>query len=67
MTTISALIVTGITAAFVFFAVLLAWGEHQTRGLNRVFAQKHKRVDVPDATPRKPQTTKIRIESVSVD
>ena len=35
MTFTGALLITGITAAFIFFALVLAWGEYQTRGLNQ--------------------------------
>ena len=31
----TALIVTGIVAAFALFGIVLAWGDHQTRNLNR--------------------------------
>lgn len=32
----TALIVTGIVAAFTLFGIVLAWGDHQTRNLKRV-------------------------------
>lgn len=40
MTLMNAFILVGITAMFVVFAAVLAWGEHQTRHLNRDFSQK---------------------------
>jgi hypothetical protein len=35
MTLTDAVILFGIIAAFTIFAMVLAWGEHQTRGVNR--------------------------------
>ena len=48
----SVLIVTGIAAAFALFAIVLAWGEHQTRNLRRDEAPKNKQ-DQQDTDIRK--------------
>ena len=46
----NALFLTGIIAAFAFFAMVLSWGEHQTRSLKPNLVQKPQRrngVDEP--------------------
>jgi len=40
MTVINIFVLVGITATFVVFAVVLAWGEYQTRHLKRDVGQK---------------------------
>jgi hypothetical protein len=43
MTLTDALVLSAIITAFTLFAVVLAWGDHQTRGLNRNLGQKPQR------------------------
>lgn len=55
MTFTDVLILSGIVTAFVLFAALLAWGEYQTRDLNRNLPQARGEADELRLTQTRPR------------
>lgn len=54
MTLTDAFFLAAIIAAFTLFAVALAWGDYQTRGLDRNLRQKPGGMDEPNPAQSKP-------------
>jgi hypothetical protein len=65
MTLTDTVILSGIVAAFALFAALLAWGEYQTRDLNRNLPRKGGGVDEPRLAQSRPLHKAMKLQRIA--
>jgi hypothetical protein len=67
MTLTDAVILSGIVTAFALFAALLAWGEYQTRDLNRNLRQKRGGSDELTLTQTRPLHKAMKLQRIAAN
>ena len=65
MTLADAFFLAAIIAAFTLFAVVLAWGDYQTRGLDRNVRQKRDGVDEPNPAQSTPLHKAMKLRKIA--